>query len=165
MPDGYDLVDTVSDQVYGGSDGEQSLTDTAVQQTAGLIATYGGSLDNGGEWLRLWRPAGGTNEALVDEVFELRETFEWRGLGSLPFSALRLRPAFAEYDAELKFSCAYVTVPDHKACECAAILRGEKSPPQCKIFGTVCTPENPIGSCMVSSEGACAAHYSYGRFR
>lgn len=104
-------------------------------------------------------------QALVTEVFELREVFEWRGLGSLPYSALKLRPEFAGYDAEQRFSIEYVAVSDHKACECAAILRGEKSPSQCKIFGTVCTPENPIGSCMVSSEGACAAHYSYGRFR
>jgi hydrogenase expression/formation protein HypD len=104
-------------------------------------------------------------QALVSEVFELREFFEWRGLGTLPLSALKLRPEFAAFDAELKFNCDYVAVPDHKACECAAILRGEKMPQQCKIFGTVCTPENPVGSCMVSSEGACAAHYSFGRFR
>ncbi len=104
-------------------------------------------------------------QALVAEVFELREVFEWRGLGSLPHSALQLRPEFAAYDAEQKFAIEYMAVADHKACECAAILRGEKSPSQCKIFGTVCTPDNPIGSCMVSSEGACAAHYSYGRFR
>jgi hydrogenase expression/formation protein HypD len=56
-------------------------------------------------------------------------------------------------------------VPDNKACECGAILRGVKKPADCKVFGTVCTPENPIGSCMVSSEGACAAHYTYGRFK
>ena len=104
-------------------------------------------------------------QALVEEVFELREVFEWRGLGSIPNSALKLRPEFAEFDAELKFSIDYVAVRDHKACECATILRGEKRPQECKIFGTVCTPDNPIGSCMVSSEGACAAHYSYGRFR
>lgn len=104
-------------------------------------------------------------QALVAEVFELREHFEWRGLGSLPHSALKLRPEYAAWDAEVKFGCDYVAVPDHKACECAAVLRGEKSPQQCKIFGVVCTPENPVGSCMVSSEGACAAHYSYGRFR
>lgn len=104
-------------------------------------------------------------QQLVAEVFELRAAFEWRGLGSVPHSALRLRAEFADYDAELRFNSEYVAVPDHKACECAAILRGEKRPQQCKIFGTVCTPENPIGSCMVSSEGACAAHYSYGRFR
>ena len=104
-------------------------------------------------------------QALVDEVFELRDSFEWRGLGSVPHSALKLRNLYAAFDAELRFGIKYVAVPDHKACECAAILRGEKSPAQCKIFGTVCTPENPVGSCMVSSEGACAAHYSYGRFR
>jgi len=104
-------------------------------------------------------------QAIVAEVFELREMFEWRGLGSLSGSALKLRPSFAAFDAELKFKIDYVAVPDNKACECAAILRGEKRPQECRIFGKVCTPENPIGSCMVSSEGACAAHYSYGRFR
>jgi hydrogenase expression/formation protein HypD len=104
-------------------------------------------------------------QSLVDEIFELRENFEWRGLGSVPKSALKLRPEFSAFDAELKFKTDYVAVPDNKACECAAILRGQKRPQECKIFGTVCTPENPVGSCMVSSEGACAAHYSYGRFR
>lgn len=104
-------------------------------------------------------------QAMVDVVFELRDSFEWRGLGSVPNSALKLRAGYAAFDAELKFGIDYVAVPDHKACECAAILRGEKRPQQCKIFGTVCTPTNPVGSCMVSSEGACAAHYSYGRFR
>lgn len=104
-------------------------------------------------------------QALVNEVFELRDHFEWRGLGRVEGSALKLRSDFSRFDAELKFSCNYVAVPDHKACECAAILRGEKHPRQCKIFGTVCTPDNPVGSCMVSSEGACAAYYSYGRFR
>lgn len=104
-------------------------------------------------------------QALVAEVFELREMFEWRGLGSVAHSALKLRAEYAGYDAELKFGIEYIAVPDHKACECAAILRGEKRPQDCKIFGTVCTPENPVGSCMVSSEGACAAHYSYGRLR
>ena len=56
-------------------------------------------------------------------------------------------------------------MPDHKACECGAILRGVKTPSQCKVFGTACTPEHPLGSCMVSTEGACAAHYTYGRFK
>ncbi len=104
-------------------------------------------------------------QELVAEVFELRDLFEWRGLGSVPHSALKLRDKFVAFDAEQKFKVDYVTVPDNKACECAAILRGQKRPQECKIFGTVCTPENPVGSCMVSSEGACAAHYSYGRFR
>ena len=104
-------------------------------------------------------------QALVAEIFEVRDVFEWRGLGSVPNSALKLRPEFSAFDAELKFKIEYVAVPDNKACECATILRGQKRPQECKIFGTVCTPENPVGSCMVSSEGACAAHYSYGRFR
>lgn len=104
-------------------------------------------------------------QGIVNEVFELRDSFEWRGLGSLPHSALKLRAKFAAFDAELKFKVDYMPVPDHKACECDAILRGEKRPQECKIFGTVCTPDNPVGSCMVSSEGACAAHYTYGRYK
>ena len=106
-----------------------------------------------------------TAQALVSEVFELRPTFEWRGLGEVPYSALRIRSTYARFDAERRYGLAYKPVPDNKACECGAILRGVKKPTDCKIFGTVCTPENPMGSCMVSSEGACAAHYSYGRFK
>ncbi len=102
---------------------------------------------------------------LVSEVFELRRAFEWRGLGDVPYSALAIRDSFAAWDAEKKFGLETRKVADNKACECGAILRGVKHPRDCKIFGTVCTPENPIGSCMVSSEGACAAHYSYGRYK
>lgn len=102
---------------------------------------------------------------LVSQVFELRESFEWRGLGEVPYSALKIRPAFADWDAERKFDLNYTSVPDHKQCECGAILRGVKRPADCKLFGTVCTPDSPMGSCMVSNEGACAAHYSYGRFQ
>jgi hydrogenase expression/formation protein HypD len=102
---------------------------------------------------------------LVSELFELRRSFEWRGLNEVPYSALRIRKEFAAFDAEKRFDIAYKTVPDNKACECGAILRGVKRPQDCKIFGTVCTPENPVGSCMVSSEGACAAHYTYGRYK
>ena len=101
----------------------------------------------------------------VAQVFELRREFEWRGLSVVPYSALRIRAEYAELDAERRFGLAYRSVPDNKACECGAILRGVKRPQDCRIFGTVCTPENPVGSCMVSSEGACAAHYSYGRFK
>lgn len=104
-------------------------------------------------------------QAIVSQVFELRASFEWRGLGEVPYSALKIRPAYARFDAEKRFGLSYRSVPDHKQCECGAILRGVKKPTDCKLFGTVCTPENPMGSCMVSSEGACAAHYSYGRFR
>jgi hydrogenase expression/formation protein HypD len=99
------------------------------------------------------------------EVFELRHEFEWRGLGTVPESALNIRESYGNFDAERRFKIAYQSVPDNKACECGAILRGVKRPQDCKIFGIVCTPENPVGSCMVSSEGACAAHYSYGRYQ
>jgi len=104
-------------------------------------------------------------QALVSEVFELRRSFEWRGLREVPYSALRIRAPFAAWDAEAKFGLEFRSVPDNRACDCGAILRGVKTPTDCKLFGTVCTPENPMGSCMVSSEGACAAHYNYGRFR
>ena len=104
-------------------------------------------------------------QRLVAEVFELRKLFEWRGLNVLPYSALRIRSEFAEFDAEKRFSLAYTPVPDHKGCDCGAILRGVRRPADCRLFGTVCTPENPVGSCMVSPEGACAAHYTYGRYR
>jgi hydrogenase expression/formation protein HypD len=118
------------------------------------------------EFIRAVTPNGNLRaQDMVAQVFELRESFEWRGLGSMPSSALRIVEAYREFDAEHRFQLDYRTVPDNKACECGAILRGVKTPSQCAIFGTVCTPENPIGSCMVSSEGACAAHYTYGRFR
>jgi len=104
-------------------------------------------------------------QAAVVEVFEPRDSFEWRGLGEVPHSALKIRPAFAAFDAEARYALHYQPVPDHKQCDCGAILRGVKQPSDCKLFATVCTPENPMGSCMVSSEGSCAAHYTYGRFR
>ncbi|MDH3461517.1 MAG: hydrogenase formation protein HypD, partial [Burkholderiaceae bacterium] len=104
-------------------------------------------------------------QEVVSQVLELRCSFEWRGLGEVAFSALKIRPAYAQFDAEQRFKLGYIPVADNKACECGAILRGVKKPSDCKIFGTVCTPENPVGSCMVSSEGACAAHYTYGRFK
>jgi len=104
-------------------------------------------------------------QALVADVFELRRSFEWRGLGEVPYSALAIRNKYARFDAERRYGLEHRSVADHKACECGAILRGVKQPADCKLFGTACTPENPLGSCMVSSEGACAAHYTYGRFR
>jgi hydrogenase expression/formation protein HypD len=104
-------------------------------------------------------------QALMAEVFTLRESFEWRGLGFLPQSALRLAPAYARFDAELRFGVETPEAADNPACECGAILRGTKRPVACRLFGSVCTPESPVGSCMVSSEGACAAYWTYGRFR
>jgi len=104
-------------------------------------------------------------QAVTAQVLDVRDSFEWRGLGEVPKSALKIRPEYAEFDAERRFALDYVAVADHKQCECGAILRGVKKPTDCKLFGSVCTPDNPMGSCMVSSEGSCAAHYSYGRFR
>jgi hydrogenase expression/formation protein HypD len=104
-------------------------------------------------------------QAISKQCFEVRESFEWRGLGVLPASALAIRSAWSALDAEARFSVPYAVIPDHKACECAAILRGEKAPSACKAFGSVCTPDSPLGACMVSSEGACAASYTYGEAR
>jgi hydrogenase expression/formation protein HypD len=102
---------------------------------------------------------------LVAEIFELRPSFEWRGLGLVPYSALRIKEDYAGFDAERRFRIETKPARDVKSCECPSILRGAKKPTDCKLFGTVCTPDNPIGSCMVSSEGACAAYWSYGRFQ
>ena len=104
-------------------------------------------------------------KALVAEVFELRRSFEWRGLGLVPYSALRIKSAYAGFDTEKRFEVPAIQASDVKGCECPSILRGVKKPTDCRLFGTVCTPENPMGSCMVSSEGACAAYWTYGRFR
>ncbi len=101
----------------------------------------------------------------VAEVMELRLEFEWRGLGIVPNSALQIKSAYAEFDAEKRFNLPAVRSSDIKGCACSSILRGVKKPTDCKLFGIVCNPENPMGSCMVSSEGACAAYWSYGRFR
>jgi hydrogenase expression/formation protein HypD len=104
-------------------------------------------------------------QEVVSQVFELRKSFEWRGLGEVPYSALRIRDAFRDFDAEARYGLGYRSVPDNKACECGAILRGVRKPRDCRLFATACTPDRPMGSCMVSSEGACAAHFQYGRFR
>lgn len=118
------------------------------------------------EYTRVVSPEGNIKaKRLVAEIFELRRSFEWRGLGLVPYSALRIKKPFAAFDAELRFPVEEVPANDVKGCECPAILRGVKRPTDCKLFGTVCTPENPMGSCMVSSEGACAAYWTYGRFR
>jgi len=104
-------------------------------------------------------------KTVMAEVLETRPSFEWRGLGEVPDSALRIRDTFADLDAERRFEVTPSRQHDVKGCECPAILRGVKKPTDCKLFGTVCTPDNPMGSCMVSSEGACAAYWTFGRFR
>lgn len=100
---------------------------------------------------------------VLSEVFEPRRFFEWRGLGSIAHSGMKIKEKYARFDAELKFEVPGLRVADPKACQCGEILKGVKKPWECKVFGTACTPETPIGSCMVSSEGACAAYYNFGR--
>jgi len=122
-----------------------------------------GRSEIGNCYTRVVRPEGNPQAiALMDEVFELRGSFEWRGLGTLPASAQKLAPAYTGFDAELKYGVEFGTGEDHKACRCAEVLRGQLQPEQCAVFGNACTPESPLGACMVSSEGACAAAYSYG---
>ena len=101
--------------------------------------------------------------AAICEVFEPCPFFEWRGLGSIAHSGMKLRSQYAMFDAETKFQIPGLRIADPKACQCGEILKGVKKPWECKVFGTACTPETPIGSCMVSSEGACAAYYNFGR--
>ena len=110
-------------------------------------------------------PEHGNAKALsaIQEVFELREFFEWRGLGSIDHSGVRIRNAYAQFDAERKFPVPNLKIADPKSCQCGEVLKGVIKPHECKVFGTACTPEMPLGSLMVSSEGACAAYYSYGR--
>jgi hydrogenase expression/formation protein HypD len=111
-------------------------------------------------------PWNGNTVALraVAEVMELRPYFEWRGLGFISHSALQVREKYAAFDAERHFTLPGVRVADPKACQCGEVLKGVLKPWECKVFGTACTPETPIGTCMVSSEGACAAYYNFGRF-
>jgi hydrogenase expression/formation protein HypD len=102
--------------------------------------------------------------AVLAQVFELRPHFEWRGLGFISHSGLKLSEAYGHLDAELRFDVPGIRVADPKACQCGEVLKGVIKPWECKVFGTACTPERPIGTCMVSSEGACAAYYNFGRF-
>ncbi|MEJ7760964.1 MAG: hydrogenase formation protein HypD [Gemmatimonadaceae bacterium] len=95
------------------------------------------------------------------EVFELRPYFEWRGLGFISQSALKLRDSYAAWDAESRFHIPGIRVTDPKAAQCGEVLKGVLKPHQCKLFGRECTPEKPVGALMVSSEGACAAYYNY----
>ncbi|NVN10021.1 hydrogenase formation protein HypD [Nguyenibacter vanlangensis] len=101
----------------------------------------------------------------IADVFEIRESFAWRGLGEIPYSALRLNDRHAAFDAERRYGITTLPAADNPACACGDVLRGVRKPTDCRLFGTVCSPETPIGSCMVSPEGACAAHWTYKRFR
>lgn len=115
---------------------------------------------------RVVRPEGNPVAlAAMAEVFEAREHFEWRGLGSLPASGLRLRARWAAHDAERRFGLRSAPVADPRGCRCAEVLVGRIEPRDCRLFGSACTPRTPVGACMVSSEGACAAEYAWGRPR
>jgi hydrogenase expression/formation protein HypD len=111
--------------------------------------------------------AEGNTRALqaMAETMTTRDDFEWRGLGVLPRSALRVRDELAAFDAERLFALPGARIEDPKACRCGEVLTGQIKPWECGVFGTACTPERPLGTCMVSSEGACAAFFSYGRLR
>jgi len=116
------------------------------------------------QYARLVDPRG--NMAALEaiaQVFELREFFEWRGLGSIDHSGVRVREAYAAYDAEHRFTVPGARIADPKSCQCGEVLKGAIKPPQCKVFGSACTPQTPLGALMVSSEGACAAYYRFAR--
>lgn len=104
-----------------------------------------------------------TAQKLVADCFAVRDTFRWRGLGPIAHSALQLQPHYQHRDAEIHFRAILPQqeLDDHKACQCGAILRGLAQPADCRVFARGCTPERPLGSCMVSSEGACNAYYRY----
>ena len=117
------------------------------------------------QYSRVVRPEGNVKALqAMAQTMELRPFFEWRGLGFITHSALKVRPEFAEWDAELQYEVPGLRVADPKACQCGEVLKGVIKPWECKVFGTACTPETPIGTCMVSPEGACAAYFNYGRF-
>ena len=116
------------------------------------------------QYARVVRPAGNIEaKRILEEVFTERDSFEWRGLGSIPISGYRLSDEYESFDAERHYDLPGVKVPDHPACQCGLVLTGQIKPWQCKVFAKACTPDNPIGTCMVSPEGACAAYYSFGR--
>jgi len=110
-------------------------------------------------------PEGGNSQALqaLSKVFELREFFEWRGLGSIDHSGVQVRPEYARFDAEKQFVVPNLKIADPKSCQCGEVLKGVLKPWECKVFGKQCTPEMPLGALMVSTEGACSAYYSYGK--
>lgn len=136
-----------------------------LQSVEMLLAQYEeGRCQVENQYARVVRAEGNTAaRELMDRVFKVRSTFEWRGLGWIPNSGLEIHDDYAKYDAEVRFELPGRRVADPPACECGAVLRGLIRPWECRVFGTACTPETPIGTCMVSPEGACAAYYNYGR--
>jgi hydrogenase expression/formation protein HypD len=132
------------------------------QFTSGEVAAGRARVEN--QYARVVR-ADGSQPALklMERVFSIRDTFEWRGLGWIENSGLGISEEYSAWDAEKKFQVPGERVPDPAACECGSVLTGRIKPWECRVFGTACTPETPIGTCMVSPEGACAAFYNFGR--
>ena len=115
------------------------------------------------QYTRIVQPNGNTPAlTAINQVFEVREFFEWRGLGSIDHSGVRMKEAYADFDAEKKFVVANIKIADPKSCQCGEVVKGVIKPWDCKIFGTKCNPETPMGALMVSSEGACAAYFNNG---
>ena len=140
----------------------QGVAQLLEQFTSGEIAAGKARVQN--QYARVVRPEGNPSaQALLDRVFDIRDEFEWRGLGVLPHSGMAISEEFAKWDAERIFDVPGNRVKDPAACECGSVLTGHIKPWQCKVFGTACTPDTPIGTCMVSPEGACAAYYNFGR--
>lgn len=140
----------------------QAIAMLGQQFVSGQVAD--GRAAVGNQYARVVRPEG--NQAaltLMGRTFAVRETFEWRGLGWIERSGLGISPEYAKWDAEAKFTVPGVRVEDPAACECGSVLTGRIKPWECRVFGTACTPATPIGTCMVSPEGACAAYYNFGR--
>lgn len=128
----------------------------------GSVAADQARVDN--QYSRVVRAEGNSAaQALMARVFSRRDTFEWRGLGWIENSGLGISPDYAEFDAERRFQVPGRRIPDPVTCECGSVLTGHIKPWQCAVFGTACTPDTPIGTCMVSPEGACAAYYNFGR--
>ncbi|HWR73714.1 MAG TPA: hydrogenase formation protein HypD [Nitrospirota bacterium] len=99
---------------------------------------------------------------LLNDVFEPSDAY-WRGIGTLPGTGLKLREQYREFDAEVRFKPETTGIPEPELCSCGDILRGVKVPTECPLFGTGCTPDSPVGPCMVSTEGSCAAYFKYGQ--
>lgn len=125
-----------------------------------------GRAEVGNQYARLVQPAGNKAAlAAMARAFTVREFFEWRGLGPIPRSGLAIASDYARWDTEQRFAVPGIPAADHPACQCGLVLTGRLRPHECRVFGSACTPEHPIGTCMVSGEGACAAAYAFGRGR
>ncbi len=113
------------------------------------------------QYTRVVKPEGNIKaQQLIEEVFD-KTSANWRGLGNLPQSALTLKPKYLQFDAEKKFNLLLEEIYEPKGCICGLVLKGLRKPPQCPLFAKNCTPENPVGACMVSSEGACNVFYRF----